>query len=155
MTKDTRSCGTCIHHDPSTGFSEVSTLCWDCTSFKTLVHWEPKVTTRRITVTPRPKELKLSLADYIGKLSDVPPPPPVFPVALDVQVGGNHYKKLKIQPMEYSMANELDACQHTAIKYVTRFRDKGTPIEDLDKAIHAIELLKDFYLKETKDVQAN
>ncbi|TWH35579.1 MULTISPECIES: DUF3310 domain-containing protein [unclassified Aminobacter] len=64
--------------------------------------------------------------------------------ALKSQVGGDHYKKLKIQPMEYSMANGLDACQHTAIKYITRFRDKGTPLQDLEKAIHAIELLIEF-----------
>lgn len=63
--------------------------------------------------------------------------------ALDTQVGGNHYSKLAIQPMEYSMANKLDACQHTAIKYITRFRDKGG-VADLDKAIHCIEMLKEF-----------
>ena len=63
--------------------------------------------------------------------------------ALDVQVGGDHYKKYKIQPMEYSMANGLDACQHTAIKYVTRFRDKGG-IADLEKAKHCIDMLIEF-----------
>ena len=63
--------------------------------------------------------------------------------ALDVQVGGDHYKKLKIQPMEYSMGNKLDACQHTAIKYITRFRDKGG-IADLEKAKHVIDMLIEF-----------
>ena len=48
--------------------------------------------------------------------------------ALDTQIGGSHYAKLAIQPMEYSMANKLDACQHTAIKYVTRFRDNAIPL---------------------------
>jgi hypothetical protein len=62
------------------------------------------------------------------------------PNPLDLQVGGSHYKKYKIQPMEYSMANGLDPCQHTAIKYITRFRDKGG-IEDLIKAKHTIDLL--------------
>ena len=65
---------------------------------------------------------------------------------LDMQIGGSHYKTLKIQPMEYSMANGLDACQHTAIKYITRFREKGG-IEDLDKAIHCIQMLKEFSKK--------
>jgi hypothetical protein len=60
--------------------------------------------------------------------------------ALDTQVGGDHYSKLAIQPMQYSMANKLDACQHTIIKYVTRFRDKNG-IEDLKKAKHAIDML--------------
>lgn len=71
--------------------------------------------------------------------------------ALDVQVGGNHYKKYKIQPMEYSMANGLDACQHTAIKYVTRFRDKGG-IADLEKAKHCIDLLIEFERKALGDL---
>lgn len=60
--------------------------------------------------------------------------------ALETQEGGTHYTKLAIQPMEYSMANRLDACQHTIIKYVTRFRDKNGK-EDLLKAKHTIDLL--------------
>lgn len=59
---------------------------------------------------------------------------------METQVGGNHYAKLAIQPMEYSMANGLDACQHTIVKYVTRFRDKGG-IQDLEKARHVIDML--------------
>jgi len=63
--------------------------------------------------------------------------------ALDTQIGGEHYKSMKIQPMEYSMANGLDACQHTAIKYITRFRQKGG-IQDLEKAKHCIDMLIEF-----------
>lgn len=63
--------------------------------------------------------------------------------ALDSQVAGSHYTKLTIQPMEYSMANGLNACQHTAIKYITRYPDKGG-IEDLRKSIHVIEMLIEF-----------
>ena len=36
------------------------------------------------------------------------------------QVGGGHYKKYKIQPVEYAMANNLNYCQANAIKYITR-----------------------------------
>jgi len=71
--------------------------------------------------------------------------------ALDTQIGGDHYKKLGIQPMEYSMANNLDACQHTVIKYVTRFRDKGG-IVDLEKARHAIDMLIEFERRKTPPV---
>jgi len=63
--------------------------------------------------------------------------------ALDVQIGGGHYKNMAIQPMEYSMKNGLDACQHTAIKYISRFRDKGG-IQDLEKAKHCIDMLIQF-----------
>lgn len=56
------------------------------------------------------------------------------------QVGGSHYKKYKIQPVEYAMANNLNYCQANAVKYITRYKDKGG-IEDLRKAIHNIDLL--------------
>lgn len=69
--------------------------------------------------------------------------------ALKQQVGGDHYTKLRIQPMEYSMANGLDACQHTVIKYTTRFRDKGG-IADLEKAIHTLQMLIGFERKRLK-----
>ena len=59
------------------------------------------------------------------------------------QVDGDHYQKLAIQPMQYSLLNGLDACQHTVIKYVTRFRDKGG-IRDLEKAKHCIDMLIEF-----------
>jgi deoxyribose-phosphate aldolase len=63
--------------------------------------------------------------------------------ALDTQVDGTHYKTMAIQPMEFSMANGLDACQHTVIKYVTRFRAKGG-IRDLEKAKHVIDMMIEF-----------
>lgn len=60
--------------------------------------------------------------------------------ALDVQMGGNHYKKLKIQPIEYIHANGIPFAEGSAIKYLTRWRDKGG-IADLEKARHFIDLL--------------
>lgn len=59
----------------------------------------------------------------------------------NTQVGGDHYTKLAIQPMDYSMANNLNPLQHTAIKYITRYPDKGTAVEDLYKARHCIDML--------------
>ena len=58
----------------------------------------------------------------------------------DIQIGGDHYKKYKIQPMDYSMQNGLDPLQHSVVKYVTRFRDKNKPVEDLRKARHLIDI---------------
>lgn len=69
--------------------------------------------------------------------------------ALDIQVGGGHYKNMPIQPMEFSMANNLDACQHTVVKYVTRFREKGG-IQDLEKAKHVIDMLIEFEQRRLK-----
>lgn len=60
--------------------------------------------------------------------------------ASEKQVDGNHYAKLKIQPMAYCLHNNLNYGQSNAIKYITRYKDKNG-IQDLEKAIHCIELL--------------
>lgn len=60
--------------------------------------------------------------------------------ALDVQVGGDHYKKLKIQPIEYIHANQLPYCEANVIKYISRWREKGG-IKDLEKVKHYVDLL--------------
>lgn len=55
------------------------------------------------------------------------------------QVGGSHYKARGVQPIEYTMLNELSFCQGNVIKYVTRYKDKKG-LEDLGKAMHYILL---------------
>lgn len=62
--------------------------------------------------------------------------------ALDVQVGGDHYKDQKIQPVEYIHANDIGYFEGNVIKYVTRWRKKNG-IADLEKARHYIDLLID------------
>ena len=51
----------------------------------------------------------------------------------DYQVAGDHYKKMKIQPIEYIMANQLGFCEGAIVKYISRWRDKGNGIDDLRK----------------------
>ena len=63
--------------------------------------------------------------------------------AFDTQIDGDHYTKLAIQPMQYSMANKLDPLQHSIVKYVTRFRDKNGLV-DLHKARDCIDMLIEF-----------
>jgi hypothetical protein len=65
---------------------------------------------------------------------------PVQTSALDVQEGGNHYKDLAIQPVEYIHANGIGYFEGNVIKYVSRWRAKGG-IKDLEKAKHYIDLL--------------
>lgn len=62
--------------------------------------------------------------------------------ALDVQEGGNHYKKYKIQPIEFCYANNIPAIEASVIKYAIRHRDKNG-VEDINKAIHLLNILKD------------
>jgi hypothetical protein len=60
--------------------------------------------------------------------------------ALDIQVAGDHYKAMPIQPVEFIHANNIPYCEANAIKYLCRWRKKGG-IADLEKAKHYIELL--------------
>jgi len=72
--------------------------------------------------------------------------------AFSEQVSGNHYKSLKIQPLEYCMANDLNACQTHVIKYVSRYdkkwKDKKDQIKDLKKAKHVIDMQIELLEKE-------
>ena len=59
---------------------------------------------------------------------------------LKVQVGGNHYKDMPIQPVEFIHANGIPYIEGAVIKYVCRWRNKNG-LDDLQKALHFIELL--------------
>lgn len=60
--------------------------------------------------------------------------------ALNVQVGGDHYKKLKIQPIEFIHANNIPFIEGNIIKYIVRWREKNG-IKDLEKVKHYVDLL--------------
>lgn len=62
--------------------------------------------------------------------------------ALKEQIGGEHYKGMAIQPVEFIHANGLGYIEGAVIKYVCRWRKKNG-IEDLEKARHFIDLLID------------
>ena len=57
------------------------------------------------------------------------------------QVGGSHYKDLAIQPAEYAEKNGLSLLEGNVVKYITRWKLKGQPLADLEKAKHCIDLL--------------
>jgi hypothetical protein len=59
---------------------------------------------------------------------------------LDVQVDGDHYKQMKIQPVEFIHANGIPYLEGNVIKYVSRWRSKNG-VADLEKAKHYIDLL--------------
>ena len=61
---------------------------------------------------------------------------------LDHQVGGDHYSKYKIQPVELIQKLNLNFIQGNIIKYLVRYNDKNG-LEDLEKAKHYAEMLKD------------
>ena len=60
--------------------------------------------------------------------------------ALDVQVGGEHYKKHTIQPVEFITKNNLGFLEGSIVKRICRWKDKGG-IEDLNKIKHEIDLI--------------
>jgi len=63
---------------------------------------------------------------------------------LDHQVGGDHYKDLKIQPFTYYRANNFNPTQAAIIKYASRLYTKGDVFEQLDKIIQFCNLERDY-----------
>jgi len=64
------------------------------------------------------------------------------PSALDDQVGGDHYRSCKIQPVRYIEANELLFLEGCVVKRITRHdKPTGKGRQDIEKAIHELQLL--------------
>ena len=56
------------------------------------------------------------------------------------QEGGDYYKTMTIQPVEFITKNNIPYIEGCIIKYVCRHREKNGS-QDLKKAIHYLELL--------------
>jgi hypothetical protein len=63
------------------------------------------------------------------------------------QVGGDHYSKMAIQPLEFIYRNQIGGIESIALRYILRWRDKNG-VEDLRKAIHTLEFLVDLVERE-------
>lgn len=59
---------------------------------------------------------------------------------LSTQVGGDHYKSMGIQPVDYIHANNLDYFEGNIVKYITRHRAKGGR-RDIEKLIHYAQMI--------------
>ena len=68
----------------------------------------------------------------------------------DEQIGGSHYQNFKIQPSKFVIENELLYPEGCVIKYILRHRLKGKR-QDLEKAIHFIEMIIERDYSEKKD----
>ena len=62
------------------------------------------------------------------------------PSALETQVGGDHYRTMKVQPAEFIMGNGIPWAEGSVVQYVARWRDKGG-VQDLRKARHLLDML--------------
>lgn len=64
------------------------------------------------------------------------------PSALEVQIGGEHYKSCKIQPVEFIHANSLGFLEGCIVKRITRHnKPTGKGRQDIEKIIHECQLL--------------
>ncbi len=62
------------------------------------------------------------------------------------QVGGNHYERLKIEPIKIMVAFKFNWFQGEILKYVSRFQFKNGE-QDLNKAIHISQMAVDLKIK--------
>ena len=68
------------------------------------------------------------------------------------QIGGNHYRKYKLQPSRFVTENKLLYPEGCVIKYVIRHQDKGGK-QDLEKAKHMIDMIIERDYEEEKEKQ--
>ena len=63
----------------------------------------------------------------------------------EAQVGGDHYKRLKVQPWDvvdtWSKAEQEGYYKGNALKYLLRMGNKGPAKEDAEKALHYLRKL--------------
>lgn len=71
---------------------------------------------------------------------EIPSEVPVPLNALNVQVSGDHYKSMKIQPVEFITANHLTFLEGCIVKRISRWRSKDG-LKDLEKIKHEVDLL--------------
>ena len=65
------------------------------------------------------------------------------------QIGGNQYQSMVVQPSEFINKNRLLFAEASAIKYICRHAAKGKE-QDIDKAIHYLEMIKERDYSDTK-----
>ena len=65
------------------------------------------------------------------------------------QIGGSHYRDMVMQPSEFINKNRLQFAEGSAIKYICRHAAKGKE-QDIDKAIHYLEMIKERDYSDTK-----
>lgn len=70
--------------------------------------------------------------------------------ALDMQIGGNHYKTMPIQPVEFCQKNRLPFIESCVVKYVCRHKFKNGK-QDIEKAIHFLNVLLELEYPESKE----
>ena len=70
------------------------------------------------------------------------------------QVGGNHYKNFKIQPVEFITSNNLTFLEGNVIKYISRYPDKHADgLEDIAKAQVYLNWLMEYLVNQDVTVK--
>ena len=103
--------------------------------------------------------LECTLGLEVQHFTDVDPgnpltvPSSVTQSALNVQVGGEHYKNLAIQPVEYIHANNLSFLEGNVVKYITRHKTKNKA-QDIRKIVHYCTLILQLEYNETYEQES-
>lgn len=83
---------------------------------------------------------KLTMPKYEDRPMGMEEIPVPVTSSLNTQVGGEHYKKNKIQPIEFIYANNIPFMEANCIKYLCRHKDKNGA-QDIRKVIHYCQLI--------------
>lgn len=74
--------------------------------------------------------------------------------ALDIQIGGGHYRSGGIQPVQYIEANNLRFLEGCVVKRLTRHdKPTGKGRQDIEKSIHELQLLLELRYPASAEVE--
>lgn len=80
------------------------------------------------------------MSDYLRDLKEQTAINEIEQRANSYQIGGNHYQKMAIQPIDFIIKNNLNFPEGNVVKYLSRYKLKGG-VEDLKKARHYLDIL--------------
>lgn len=67
------------------------------------------------------------------------------------QIGGTHYKDMKLEPWDiadtWPIEQQIGIYRHGALKYIMRMGSKDDSLQEINKAIHYLEKLKEVLQK--------
>ena len=90
----------------------------------------------------------MKVKDYIKRMDSLYKTKPES--SYNKQIGGTHYRKMKIQPSKFVIENKLLFPEGNVIKYICRHPYKGGK-EDLEKAKHFIDMIIERDYEEEKE----
>ena len=98
------------------------------------------------------EEVKIRQRQVADEMHPGPMAQDFIGTANKTQIGGSHYKRMRIQPWDFIAENNIGFFEGNIISYVCRWHSKNG-LEDLQKAKHYIDKLIELHLQAPRELK--